>query len=88
MPTLMSWGRIRTGYAPIAPCPPPCPRWCSASATVHHRCPGGPLAILESDIFLHRLLARDLITDGPPRVRRNTVSQGYDLDRFMVRLRD
>jgi hypothetical protein len=54
----------------------------------HHRCPGGPLAILESDIFLHRLLARDLITDGPPRVRWNTVSQGYDLDRFMVRLRD
>jgi cytochrome P450 len=54
----------------------------------HHRCPGGPLAILESDIFLHRLLARDLITDGPPQVRWNTVSQGYDLDRFMVRLRD
>ena len=54
----------------------------------HHRCRGGPLAILESDIFLYRLLARDLITDGPPRVRWNTVSQDYDLDRFMVRLRD
>ena len=53
----------------------------------HHRCPGGPLAILESAIFLHRLLARDVIAHGPPRVRWNPVSQGYDLDRFMVRLR-
>jgi len=54
----------------------------------HHRCPGGPLAILESDVFLHRLLARDLVADGPPRVRWNPVSQGYDLDRFLVRLRE
>ena len=53
----------------------------------HHRCPGGPLAILETDIFLRRLLARDVVADGPPRVRWNPVSQGYDLDRFMVRLR-
>jgi len=54
----------------------------------HHRCPGGPLAILESDIFLHRFLAHDVVAAGPPRVRWNPVSQGYDLDRFMVRLRD
>jgi cytochrome P450 len=53
----------------------------------HHRCPGGPLAILESDIFLHRLLTHDVVAAGPPRVRWNPVSQGYDLDRFMVRLR-
>ncbi len=53
----------------------------------HHRCPGGPLAIMETDIFLHRLLAHDVIAKGPPRVRWNPVSQGYDLDRFMVRLR-
>jgi cytochrome P450 len=53
----------------------------------HHRCPGGPLAILESDIFLRRLLALDIVADGPPRVRWNPVSQGYDLDRFLVRLR-
>ena len=53
----------------------------------HHRCPGGPLAILESDIFLRRLLALDLVAEGPPRVRWNPVSQGYDLDRFLVRLR-
>jgi cytochrome P450 len=54
----------------------------------HHRCPGGPLAILESDVFLHRLLARDLVAARPPRVRWNPVSQGYDLDRFLVRLRE
>ena len=53
----------------------------------HHRCPGGPLAILESDIFLRRLLAHDVVAAGPPRVRWNPVSQGYDLDRFMIRLR-
>jgi len=53
----------------------------------HHRCPGGPLAILESDIFLRRLLARAVVAEGPPRVRWNPVFQGYDLDRFMVRLR-
>ena len=53
----------------------------------HHRCPGGPLAILETDIFLQRLLALDLVAEGPPRVRWNPVSQGYDLDRFLVRLR-
>jgi cytochrome P450 len=52
----------------------------------HHRCPGGPLAILETDIFLQRLLARDLVAAGPPRVRWNPVSQGYDLDRFLVRV--
>jgi cytochrome P450 len=54
----------------------------------HHRCPGGPLAILESDIFLRRLLAHDVVAAGPPRVRWNPVSQGYELDRFMIRLRD
>ena len=31
--------------------------------------------------------ALDIVADGPPRVRWNPVSQGYDLDHFMVRLR-
>ena len=30
--------------------------------------------------------ALDLVAEGPPRVRWNPVSQGYDLDRFRVRL--
>jgi cytochrome P450 len=52
----------------------------------HHRCPGGPLATMESEIFLSRLFARDIAADHPPRVRWNPVSQGYDLDRFPIRL--
>lgn len=51
----------------------------------HHRCPGGPLAIMESEIFLTALLARDVVADGPPRVTWNAISQGYDLDEFFVR---
>jgi cytochrome P450 len=54
----------------------------------HHRCPGGPLAILESDIFLQRLLAHDVVAASRPRVRWNPVSKSYDLDRFMLKLRD
>jgi hypothetical protein len=41
---------------------------------------------MESEIFLSRLFERDLVADTPPRVRWNPVSQGYDLDRFPVRL--
>lgn len=52
----------------------------------HHRCPGAPIAIMESEIFLSALFARDVVADGPPRVAWNPVSQGYDLDRLMVRL--
>jgi cytochrome P450 len=44
----------------------------------HHRCPGGPLAVMESEIFLSRLFSRDLVADHPPRVHWNPVSQGYD----------
>lgn len=52
----------------------------------HHKCPGGPIAIMETEIFLDALFRRDIVADGPPRVRWNPVSQGYDLDRFMLRL--
>ena len=51
----------------------------------HHRCPGGPIAIMESEIMLTALFAQDVVADGPPRVTWNPVSQGYDLDRFWVR---
>lgn len=52
----------------------------------NHKCPGGPLAMMESEVFLSALLAREIVADGPPQVRWNRVSQGYDLDGFMVRL--
>jgi cytochrome P450 len=51
----------------------------------HHRCPGGPLAIMESEIFLTALFRRDVVSEGPPRVTWNPVSQGYDLDEMFVR---
>lgn len=53
----------------------------------NHKCPGGPLAIMETEIFVTNLLQRDVVADGPPRVRWNPVTQGYDLDNFLVRLR-
>ena len=51
----------------------------------NHRCPGAPIAILESEIFLSALFDLDLVADGPPRVAWSPVSQGYELDRLMVR---
>lgn len=53
----------------------------------HHRCPGGPLALMEAEVFLSALLDRDVVADGPPEVSWNAVSQGYDLRGFRVRLR-
>lgn len=51
-----------------------------------HKCPGGPLALMETEIFLSALLARDVVADGPPRIRWNPTTEGYDLDRFRLRL--
>jgi cytochrome P450 len=81
-------GENPEGLCPGRELPPAVPPVLLSFGDGHHRCPGGPLAILETDIFLHRLLAHDLVAAGPPQVRWNPVSQGYDLDRFMVRLRD
>lgn len=53
----------------------------------NHRCPGAAIAVMETEIFLTTLLSRDVVAAGPPRVRWNPVSQGYDLDGFLVRLR-
>ena len=52
----------------------------------HHRCPGAPLASMEAEIFVSALLLHDdVATAGPPRVRWNDVSQGYDLTAWRVR---
>lgn len=52
----------------------------------NHKCPGGPLAMMESEVFLSALLAREITADGPPQVRWNPVSQGYDLDALLIRV--
>ncbi len=75
-----------TAICPGRALPPSVPPAVMSFGDGHHRCPGGPLAVMESEIFLSSLFARDLVSDGPPRVRWNPISQGYDLDRFPVRL--
>ena len=51
----------------------------------HHRCPGGAIAVMESEVFLTRLLAEDLVVDGPPRVAWGAITQGYELRDLVVR---
>ncbi|AEE44287.1 cytochrome P450 [Cellulomonas fimi] len=53
----------------------------------HHRCPGAPLAMLETEVLVSALLDLDLELAGPPRVRWNEVSAGYDLADLRVRRR-
>jgi cytochrome P450 len=50
----------------------------------NHRCPGAPIAIMESEIFLSTLFRHDIVALGPPTVSWNPVSQGYDLDDFLI----
>jgi len=51
----------------------------------NHRCPGAALAIMESEIFLTTLFRHEVVSQGPPTVRWNPVTQGYDLDGFWIR---
>jgi cytochrome P450 len=51
----------------------------------HHRCPGAYVAIQESDIFLHRLLAIErLRVVQEPQLSYSELSNGYELRRFLV----
>ncbi len=53
----------------------------------NHRCPGAPIAIMESEILLSQLFRLDLVADQPPAVAWNATSEGYELRRFVVRRR-
>lgn len=44
-----------------------------------HKCPGAHIAILETDVFLHRLLALPVRMESPPRVSFNDAISGYEL---------
>lgn len=50
----------------------------------HHRCPGAPIAMMESEIFLSRLLAHDVVAATPPEVSWNDLIEGYELRRYVV----
>jgi cytochrome P450 len=51
-----------------------------------HRCPGQPLAIMESDALLHRLLARDVTIAAEPAIEWDDLIAGYALRGFDIRL--
>ena len=51
----------------------------------HHRCPGSYLAIQETDIFLHRLLALpSLHMEHAPTLTWNELTTGYEIRDFMI----
>jgi cytochrome P450 len=51
----------------------------------HHRCPGSSLAIQETDIFLHRLLAiENLHIERPPMLNWNELTTGYEIRQFLL----
>jgi cytochrome P450 len=78
-------GEQPLGLCPGRPLPRAVPPALMSFGDGHHRCPGAPIAIMESEIFLSALFAGEVVADGPPRVAWNPVSQGYDLDRLLVR---
>lgn len=51
-----------------------------------HRCPGQPLAILEADVLLTRLLAREPVVLGEPALGWDDLIAGYTLRGLRLRL--
>ena len=49
-------GATRTSSVPARELPPAVPPALMSFGDGHHRCPGGPLAIMETEIFLTTLL--------------------------------
>lgn len=79
------------GEEPLAVCPHrPLPRGVQAQALSFgdgaHRCPGAFLAVHESDVFLHRLLALPLRMRGTPVMTFNEMLMSYEIRDFEVEL--
>lgn len=79
------------GEEPLAVCPHrPLPRGVQAQALSFgdgaHRCPGAFLAVHESDVFLHRLLALPLHMRGTPVTTFNKMLMSYEIRDFEVEL--
>jgi cytochrome P450 len=51
-----------------------------------HKCPGQPLAILESDVLLTRLLARTPTVVSEPTVAWDDLIEGYQVRGLRLRL--
>lgn len=78
-------GERPLGLCPARNLPRAVPPAVLAFGDGHHRCPGAPLAVMEAEIFLSALLRDEVAAAGPPRVRWNDVTQGYDLSALRVR---
>jgi cytochrome P450 len=52
----------------------------------HHRCPGSFIALLETDIFLQRLLSLPVQLEGTPHLSFNPTIEGYELRDVQLRL--
>lgn len=79
------------GEEPLTVCPfRPLPRGVQAPVLSfgdgEHRCPGAFLAIHESDVFLHRLLALPVHLGGTPQLIYNKVLMSYEIRDFQVEL--
>ena len=72
--------------APLRPLPPGVDEAVLSFSHGAHRCPGQPLAIMESDVLLHRLLARDVTIAAEPTIEWDDLIAGYALRGFDVRL--
>jgi cytochrome P450 len=71
---------------PMRPLPPGVDEAVLSFGHGAHRCPGQPLAILESDVLLQRLLARDVTIAAEPTIEWDDLIAGYALRGFDVRL--
>ncbi|HZA05055.1 MAG TPA: cytochrome P450 [Propionibacteriaceae bacterium] len=71
---------------PMRPLPPGVDEAVLSFGHGAHRCPGQPLAILESDVLLHRLLARDVTIAAEPTIDWDDLIAGYALRGFDVHL--
>lgn len=80
-----------TGEAPLAVCPnrelkaERAHRMLLSFGDGHHRCPGAYVAIQESDIFLHRLLALPTVRiEQEPDLTWSELTAGYELRNFII----
>lgn len=59
--------------------------WVLGFGEGHHHCPGQPVAIQETDIFLRKLLALPTLRiEESPTITRNELVKGYEIRNFMV----
>ena len=69
---------------PMRPLPPGVDEAVLSFGHGAHRCPGQPLAMMESDVLLHRLLARDVTIAAEPTIEWDDLIAGYKLRGFDV----